>query len=220
MFLVARPLRPRRPPASRPARPIPVRGAIAAHALTLLAAVAVGAPAYGQACGRCAPDMSIHIGPFSFPNPFFRPPPPSEGGWRGQDRRWPEEPRRHSAWDVHEAGGMATAGRGRPHVRVRADLRRQFLSVALFGRERGDAGGRVPGPLSQRRGRALYHAVRRHDRRGARRRPGRVTRRCRTPSSSSRPTTRPAPAGARTRAGRRRSPQRRGDLATTRTTSS
>ena len=152
MFRVARPLRLRRRRVSRPVRPIPIRGpfAVATLALTLLGAAAIIVPANAQTW--------IHIGPFSFPNPFVRPAPPREGVWRSEDR-----PSHHHSASENRRHGY---GGRRLHVRVRADLRRQFLSVALFGRERREPGGRVPGPLSQRRGRALYDAFRRHDRRG------------------------------------------------------
>ncbi len=80
MFRVVRLLRLRRRPVSRPVRPIPIRGpfAVATLALTLLGAAAIIVPANAQTW--------IHIGPFSFPNPFVRPAPPREGVWRSEDR--------------------------------------------------------------------------------------------------------------------------------------
>ena len=73
---------------------------MATLALAFIAAVCFGAAAFAQACGRCN-DNSIHIGPFSFPNPFARPSPPSEGVG-GDDR----PSHRHSASDRrHSSGG-------------------------------------------------------------------------------------------------------------------
>ncbi len=92
MFRVVRLLRLRRRPVSRPVRPIPIRGpfAVATLALTLLGAAAIIVPANAQTW--------IHIGPFSFPNPFVRPAPPREGVWRSEDR----PSHHHSASENHE----------------------------------------------------------------------------------------------------------------------
>ena len=98
MFGVVRPRRLRSPRASNPIGPIPARRPVATLALALLTAGAVGAPAFAQnaSCARCS-DNSIHIGPFSFPNPFARPPPPSERVRDAEPRA-----RRHSTSDNHE----------------------------------------------------------------------------------------------------------------------
>ncbi len=111
MFRVARPRRLRSLRLSRAVGSL----AVATLALTLLAAVAIGAPAFAQSrgCYRC-PDMSIHIGPFSFPNPFASPP-PSEGVWRSDDRR----SRRHSASENRDGRRQAYGGGGSMYVCVR-----------------------------------------------------------------------------------------------------
>ena len=99
------------------------------------------------------------IGPFSFPNPFVRP--PSERRGLAQRRQALSSPQRIGEPDGRRqafgggapctcACGPATAASFRCPIRARAGLPWR----------------RVPGPLSQRRGRALYDAFRRHDRRG------------------------------------------------------
>jgi hypothetical protein len=74
---------------------------VATLALALLTTVAIGLPAFAQnaACARCS-DSFFHIGPFSFPNPFARPPPPSEG-FRIEDR----PSRRHGPSERRQAFG-------------------------------------------------------------------------------------------------------------------
>ena len=111
--------------------------------------------------------------------------------------------------------------RGRPRPRgllrgVRAHLRRQLLSGVLFGRRKpgGQPRGRLPGLLPERRRGPLFVPVRGHDR------GGRVALRralCESgqrAASSRKPSIRTAPAGARGRAGRRRSPMRKRATAT------
>ncbi len=93
MFRVARPLRLHNRRVARPVRPIPIRGPFAVATLALLGAVAIIAPANAQSW--------IHIGPFSFPNPFARPPPPREPVWRGDDGR----SRRQGHDRRHASGG-------------------------------------------------------------------------------------------------------------------
>ncbi len=93
MFRVARPRRLLSPRVSRLSGPIPIRGPFAVATLALLGAVAIIAPANAQSM--------IHIGPFSFPNPFARPPAPSEGVWRSEDR----PSHRHSASEKRQLLG-------------------------------------------------------------------------------------------------------------------
>ncbi len=99
MFGAPRPRRLRRPQVSRLVGRMRIGEPFTATtlALALLTTVAIELPASAQnaACGRCS-DNSIHIGPFSFPNPFASRGPPDDGV-RG------EEPRsRRRSSDTHE----------------------------------------------------------------------------------------------------------------------
>lgn len=102
MFRVARPFRLPRWRLSRAAGPFPVLRllAVAPLAPALVATFAIGAAAFAQA------DTLIHIGPFSFPNPFARPAPPSDGTWRSEDR----PTRRHSASENGRRRAFADGG--------------------------------------------------------------------------------------------------------------
>ncbi len=118
MFCVQRSLRVRDRPASRPAGRSALRSrpACATLAVALLGAAAIGGPARAQAagCSRC-PDTAIHIGPFSFPNPFAAPAPaPAERVQRNGERRGSSDSpsRRRAAAAGHESGARGGGSPG------------------------------------------------------------------------------------------------------------
>ena len=103
---------------------------------------------------------------------------------------------------------------------MRADLRRQLLPRFLFGRRKPgrQPGGRLQSLVPQRRHGAVFVPIRRARSTRPPRRRASLMQICPTPANSRKLTIRAALAGARGKAGRKRSPTRKRGMATRSTT--